>query len=337
MKLDWKALCVSCIIAVVLWYGVSGSEKVESLVELRVDYRGLPPGLLVRGGLVNKVEVRVKAPLGTLRALTSRETNVYYMDLASVQKGENLLDFDSARLPFRGNIEVLEVIPPRISVDVDVVASKKMILEAEIKGALPEDFTAQAIFSPAEVSLTGPSTLLEKLRKLRVPISLTGPVSLGQTESRRKLELPVGVESNPAEVVVSLHIGIKRKLVSVTRQVQLESSATASEIAIQPDKVAVKLAVPESQAGDAVLNSAIKAFVRMEHFRMGTYTLPVQVKMPEGAELVEVEPSQVDVSLGQRKPGAARQKTVEQSRKAPAQAKPKEAAQPRKVPAGKKR
>ena len=61
MNIRWKDLGVAFVLAVILWYGVSGSEKLETQVDVRLEYKGAPQGLVIREGLINKVEVRVRA------------------------------------------------------------------------------------------------------------------------------------------------------------------------------------------------------------------------------------------------------------------------------------
>ena len=57
----WQTLfsaLLSLVIATGLWYLVVGRDHVETQVELRVEYRGLPSGLVVGDGLINQLSVR---------------------------------------------------------------------------------------------------------------------------------------------------------------------------------------------------------------------------------------------------------------------------------------
>ena len=51
---------LSLVIATGLWYLVVGRDHVETQVELRVEYRGLPEGLIIREGMVNHISVRLR-------------------------------------------------------------------------------------------------------------------------------------------------------------------------------------------------------------------------------------------------------------------------------------
>ena len=300
MKHRWKEFTLALLMAVTLWYAVSGSEKVESLIEVRVDYRGLPNGLTVQSGLVNKINVRVRAPIGMLRSLTMQDSRPYIMDLSSVTKGENLMLIDGSQLSFRSNIEVIDITPSRILLQVDAVSSKEVPLEADIRGNLPEDYIAQVSFTPQSVTITGPSSVLESINTLTLPITLPEPVSTGITRLTQRLPLPESVDASPTEFSLGVHVGIKRKLVSVTRLVQVEAPDGFGKF-VRPDRIKIQIAVPESQAGKASADKEIRAFVNVDQAELGSYSLPVLVDLPQGMELVRIDPPNVTVTLEQKR------------------------------------
>lgn len=302
MNVRWRELIAAFLMAVILWYGLSGSEKIESQIEVRMDYRGLPPGLVVREGLVNKVNVRVRAPVGMIRSLSSRDY-AFFMDLSDIRKGENTLPISSAQLPFRSGMEVMEISPSRIVLDVDELETKIVPLEATLQGSLPLDYVVQATLAPYEVSLTGPSALLQNMHKVVVPITVESPVIPGSTDSTKILLLPEGVEATPAKATISLQVGIKRKQVTVTRAVRVDLPAKLGRF-VRPDKVRITLDIPESLAAKADTSTNIKAGVTLESMELGSYTLPVQATLPEGAELVSIDPPQVTVTVEQKQPAA---------------------------------
>ncbi len=306
MKLRWREFIVAFLMAVVLWYGVSGSEKLESHLEVRVDYRGLPQGLVVTSGQVSKVSVRVRASMGMLRSLAGRDY-AFFMDLSDVRKGENVLAVNLAYLPFRSGVEVMDVTPSRITLHVDTLESKIVPLKAEVTGDTPPDFVAHVSFTPPELTLSGPSALLEDIDDITVPVIIDGPVVPGTTESKRLVPLPDGIDASPTEVKQSIQMGIRRKLVSVTRTVQVDAPAHLGKF-VRPDKVSLAVAMPQSLAGKAASNNEIRAFVNLGTYDLGSYPLPVLVSLPEGAELVEIEPPRVTVTLEQKNQTPAKKK-----------------------------
>lgn len=303
MKLRWREILVAFLMAVSLWYGVSGSEKLESQIDVRVDYRGLPQGLVIRNGLISRVTVSVQAPGAMLRTLSARDYT-FYMDLSRVHKGQNILPINLADLPFHSGIDVLDAAPSRITLDVDTLESKMIPLVAEASGLPRGDLTAEVSFIPAAITITGASELLAPIDKLSVPVVIEEPIVPGTSMTQRLLNLPDGVYYQPTEVKIATFIDFKRKQVKVSRSVQVEVPSSLGRF-VRPDKVDIFLAMPESIADKAASNKEIRAFVNLEQYDLGSYTLPVRVSLPNGAELVGVEPPQVSVTLEQKQPNTA--------------------------------
>ncbi len=89
MAIQLKELIIAIFLAIFLWYGITGSEKVESYIDVRLDYSGVPAGLVVTEGRVNKVTVRVRASEGLLRSAYDRDRTLV-IDLSSVVKGKSV-------------------------------------------------------------------------------------------------------------------------------------------------------------------------------------------------------------------------------------------------------
>jgi hypothetical protein len=300
MKPRWKELFLAFAIAVSIWYFVSGSEKVESQIEARADYRGLPQGLIVRSGTVGRVSVRVRVSVGMRHTLASRDF-AFFVDLSSVKKGDNVLPINISSLDLPGGAEVIDVAPSRIFLEVDTLESRLVPLTAQVQGELPGDYTAETSVTPDEVKISGPSTEVKKIRRIVIPVTPDQPVTPGNSESRRPIPLPEGLDCSPSEARVGLHIGIKRKLAQTTRPVTV-SVPPQFTLFMRPDRVRLSLAVPESLAGKINDDDGIRAYVQPEGFARGFYTLPVLVSLRDGIELVRVEPATIAVSMEEKQP-----------------------------------
>ncbi|MDL2291427.1 hypothetical protein LJC09_04925, partial [Desulfovibrio sp. OttesenSCG-928-F20] len=293
-----KELIVAFLMAFVLWYGVTGSEKLESQVDVRVDYRGLPSGLVVRDGLVSKVTVRLRAPGGMLRSLAARDY-AFFLDLSRVHKGENIIAVNTNDLPFSSGVEVIDVTPSRILINADTLVNKKVPVRGAPIGKLPEDYTATLTIDPPEALISGPSALIDAMESINLRIPLDDPVVPGTSESRRVLDIPQGVDATPTEVRATLKIGIQRKQVKATRLVQVHKLPEQRGKFVRPDKVTITFNAPVSQASKMASGNAVRAFVELEKQELGSYTLPVRVALPEEAELVAIDPPQVTVTVEQ--------------------------------------
>lgn len=298
MKLRWREFLVALFMAVALWYGITGSEKIESQVKVRMEYKGAPPGLVIRSGQVNELGVRIRASTGMLRSMADRDY-VFSMDLSSLVKGLNVLPVAKSQLPFPGGVEVIEVIPSQVELNADTLETRKVPVKAEITGGIPEGRSVTAFVEPQEVTLHGPAGALGEIRAARVPIRIDPNAVLGEQVTRRPLALPESVSSSPTEVNVTLRISEKRRQVRLARTVQIEKPANL-DLGISPERVSLSVSLPASLMDKAAANPEIRVEVVLPYEEPGIYTLPVRVHLPDGMELIGVEPAQVSVTLEQR-------------------------------------
>ena len=120
---NWKYLLISLGMALLLWYTVNAREQIERVVEVRLDYKGLPEGLVVTSGQVSKITVRLRGPMELLRSLSSREL-FYALDLSGLTKGSNVVSLTSDPVPELRAIQVVEVNPPRLTLTVDEILER---------------------------------------------------------------------------------------------------------------------------------------------------------------------------------------------------------------------
>ena len=295
MNIRWKDLGIAFVLAIILWYGVSGSEKLETQVDVRLEYKGAPQGLVVREGLINKVEVRVRASAGLLRSLNKR-TYSYSLDLSSITKGRNVLPIPTNELPFWGGIEVIDVTPAVIELYADSLEKKTLPISVILRGAPPKDVTVSAQLTPDYVEVSGPSELILPLG----PINLTAatPSEFSEKPLEQKFPLPIadGVIASARETVLTLTMEADRAPVTVTRQVELLDPLINATV-VEPKSVTLSLLVPASQEKLAAKNSAIKVVLETGKTTPGNHRLPVRVLLPQGFKLVSTEPAEVLVHV----------------------------------------
>lgn len=295
----WAYFGVAFIMAVGLWYVLTVRDKVETWVDVRIEYRGLPHGLVVREGLVDKLSVRLRAALGLTRTITTRPYAVS-LDLSAVQKGTTVLHITPEILPFTDAFEVLEISPSRIAIVADALELREVPMEAAVTGHLAKDFYVRSLrITPQNAHLRGPETLVSVLERVFVPIALTEAMRPGPLEMREFVNVPDGVTVTPQQVVVDLEVGVRTKTVRVTRDVRVAAEEGVAIESIQPAKVTVSVEVPESQANDEQVLEGIIATATLpgRFIAGGELNLPVHVILPEFASLDTVEPKEITVKM----------------------------------------
>ncbi|MCC8193226.1 MAG: hypothetical protein LIP28_01075, partial [Deltaproteobacteria bacterium] len=95
----WTSACIAFCLAVTLWYAVTVRDKVETWVDVNVQFKGAPENLVISEGLINKVAVRIRVARGLSRSLTGREASMV-VDLSKITRGSNAIPITRDFLPF---------------------------------------------------------------------------------------------------------------------------------------------------------------------------------------------------------------------------------------------
>ena len=285
---------LSLVIATGLWYLVVGRDHVETQVELRVEYRGLPEGLVIREGMVNHISVRLRGSAELLRNLHSRDL-VYTVDLSGVQRGATALPLAVDAIPDFKAFEILEIMPSRLVLEADALTERVVPLENRMR-PLPEDspyIISHPILEPSFVTVKGPETQVNSLDRLFVVYDPTKNASEGPHEANVAIVAPPQVEITPPVTTLRYSLDMKTRNVTLTRDIQLDSENERCEV--RPDKASVEISVPEALVEDKDYLDAVRVIVREPvNFTPGDRTeiTPI-VMLPSGAGLVSIDPAEV--------------------------------------------
>ncbi len=288
------SVLLSLVIATGLWYLVVGRDHVETQVELRVEYRGLPEGLIIREGMVNHISVRLRGSAELLRNLHSRDL-VYTVDLSGVQRGATALPLAVDSIPDFKAFEILEIMPSRLVLEADALTERVVPLENKLL-PLPADspyVISHPILEPSFVTVKGPETQVNSLDRLIVVYDPTKNASEGPHEANVAIVAPPQVEITPPVTTLRYSLDMKTSNVSLNRDVQLEDEE--EEYAVAPSAVHVELSVPESLVEDRDYLDAVRVVVRTPpDFAPGSRleVTPV-VMLPSGAGLISIDPPSV--------------------------------------------
>lgn len=293
-----KYILLSFLLAVGLWYAVIGSAQVEAQLDLRVDYRGLPEGLTVRDGMVNKISVRLRGPAELLRGLHSRDLT-YTADLSGVQKGANVLPLNVDSLADFKAYEVVDVTPSRLVLEVDALTERVLPLEVNIT-PLPDDAPLRlthVLLEPSFVTVKGPESRVKPLEHLTVAFNPNQDMTEGARAVSVAIAGPDQVEITPPVTTLRYTLSLKTSELELRRAVQLDAEGRA-RYAVTPRTVALTVEVPEARVRDAEYQAAIRVVVRPPELATpgDRAEVPVLVVLPAGARLVRVEPSVVTIT-----------------------------------------
>ena len=293
---SWFYLFLALAVSLLLWYTVNAREQIERMVEVRLDYKGLPPGLVVLDGQLNKIQIRLRGPRELFRTMDARDLS-HTVDLASVTKGVNVLPLERQGTHGFRTYQLLEIIPPHLTLEVDTVGSKEVPVAMRLRNpsAMDEDSVLHWISTaPGTVSLKGPESVLAGIRTLIVDAQ-PGSYTEGTTQI---LEAPIltppNVEVRPSVVTAEYVVNLKRRSVTMLRQLNVEGKG--DQCTPQPSRVRLRVAVPEHRATQDGYLDQVKAMVSAADLdNHASADLPIQVHLPADARLESIAPAMARV------------------------------------------
>ncbi|MBN2141562.1 MAG: YbbR-like domain-containing protein [Desulfovibrionaceae bacterium] len=297
MKKQWQYVLLAVILAVFSWYLVSGREKVEAWVPMSVEMTSPREGLIVRDGMLTKIEVRVRGPKGLVRDLDKKKLT-YPLDVSEIQVGENVLEIQRGRMPISMAFEVMEIKPNRVVLNVDQLIIKKVPVEASFKGRVDPDFDlVETRVSPGEVELKGPKTAFKGLDRLKVQVQADFPDKPQAHSAEVSLDVPDGVECIPPQVKVELVFAPKTKEVWLKVPLKLKIDG-GWKAGLGQDSVRLLVKGPLALFRDSEFRKDIYALVRVEaDDEPGKFEMEYEVELPEGCVVVRRNPVTVEVSI----------------------------------------
>ena len=294
-RIYWRYLLVAFLLASGLWYTLNAKDQVERMVEVRLDYRGLPPNLAVTDGMLNKISVRVRGPVELLRS-GAREDPSYTVDLSGLTPGDNVIPFGYGSSPTRA-FEVLEIIPSRMVLHVEEIKEVTLPVTVRFRAAPVTSSLrlTELSVSPATVKVRGPASIVDPVKEIfaEIPADVLG-------EGKEVIEdvallAPAGVELNPRIVKVHRTLDVLRRTVTLQRDIVAEDES----VSVQPNYCTLAVSIPRSLARDANYLAQFQVSLPSDTDVPddgSSVVVPLQVSTPQGGRIVKMTPESVSLA-----------------------------------------
>jgi YbbR domain-containing protein len=289
---------LSIALAVVLWLTVSGEHVAERNLRVPLEFRNLPPQLEITGETISTVDVRLRGSSAILGRLDAGEV-VAVLDLSGGRPGPRLFHLrnDQVRTPF--GVEVAQVIPSTISLELEQAASRVVPVIPAVHGEpAPGYVVGRRTAEPATVTVVGPESHIKQLSEATTePVSVAGSkekvrdvVTVGVADAALRLQSPqsatVIVEVVPAPVERDLS-GVPIRWRNLGGGLRAQVSPLVGRVVVRGQKDAL----------DPLRPDAIDAFVDLAGLGAGRYNLRVQVDPSESFGVSTITPNVVEVTI----------------------------------------
>lgn len=232
------------ILATILWLYVMNEENppLETSLTVPLETRNLAANLLVID-LPDAIKVRVRGPRSLIAGLLPRDIKPY-VDVKDLEEGKHPLNV-AVHLP--PSLELVEVNPERVTLNLDLSAQKQMAVSLRLTGSTgPNIVVGKTGIDPAQVMVSGAKTFVDAVDRVVATVDMTGKTKEFTTEAPlvfyardgRQIER---LTAKPDRVKVStvLKQVTDKKVVEVKTLVygELPAGVTLTRISGEPGKV----------------------------------------------------------------------------------------------------
>jgi len=218
---------LSVVLAFGLWVFVTRAENPEQTRTLPIDIPvqavNVPPDIAVPRDL-QPVRVRVRVEENVIESLT-RDDFQASVDLEALTVGEYERPVDVRELTTRGNLRIVEVLPPRIPVRLEQLLSKEVSVDLDMRGTPPADFALGATEVSIDTAVvSGPQRSVGGVTVAVAPVDIEG-----RTEP---FEGAVRLEARDQQGVLVRDVEIEPRTVDV--RIEIEQRTFSRALAVSP-------------------------------------------------------------------------------------------------------
>jgi YbbR domain-containing protein len=291
-----KALKIlSLLLALALWFAVSGEERTETTLILALELTNTPPNMVITSEVPPNLQVRVIGPRSIISKL-SQTRLTQTLDLTGYKSGRHLYYFGPNSFSFPRGVQVIRISPNPINLTLVTSMTRSLPIRPVLEGQPPQGYEVLgAETRPQKVVVKGPFTELEDLRFIN-----TLPIDVSHLTERTVISTDLDFKN--------LHLSLKEP-VPILAEIDIAArplARTISGIAVvavpgpaslKPAQVTVSLKGPWRQVKDLKADD-LKATVDTQNLAPGRHRLNVSVSLPDGLSLVKVQPAAVTAVVG---------------------------------------
>lgn len=252
LRTNLTSLLTAIALAVVVWFSavMNADPNVSQALnqQIAIEFIGQDAGLKLMGEYPTQVTLTVEAPRSIWDSLNSDTTSIRaWVDLSAVGPGEHTLP---VQVQIGSNLaRKIRQDPEQINLTLETVLTQVIPVELVTSGGAPLGYEVQpALLEPQEVTVSGPSSLINRVRGVRAQLDLSGvtqtitrTLTLAAVDSAGRSVNGVSLVPSSARVVqpVTLLGGYRNVIVKLVTTGIVASGYRLSNYFVSPASVVV--------------------------------------------------------------------------------------------------
>lgn len=152
---NWVLKLLALVFACILWFFVTGEQKLERSYAVPLELKNMPAGMMVANDIPSIVDVRISGPRTLLMNLQLQDIGIA-VDLKGLEPGLITLKRLEERLNLPGPLKVTRLSPSYVDVKLERVASKNVAVKPRLNGKPATGYRVAAVnIKPPQVMIEG--------------------------------------------------------------------------------------------------------------------------------------------------------------------------------------
>ncbi len=286
---------LSLLLALALWFAVSGEVRIETGLHMAVEFVNLPAKMVITGEIPAELQVRVIGPRSIVNKL-SQGRLTQTIDLSAIKAGPHTVYLGPNSFSFPRGVAVTRIQPNPITINLASSITATLPIKPVVAGSPPEGYELRGIkVRPEQVTVSGPADELTDLKFIPThPIDvrhLTEMTVMATDLDFKNLHL-----SLKSQVPILAELDLQPKLLTRTLP-EVPVMPEPGPAILRPAQVAVTVQGPWPLVKD-LKPGDLKATVDTRSLGHGRARLNVSISLPQGVGLVRLQPVSVLCSPG---------------------------------------
>jgi YbbR domain-containing protein len=284
---------LALVIAVGLW--TAGHRDIERAVEVPVEFRNVPPDLMVLDNRVDYVVLRLTGPRTLVSTLDADDMKLS-LDLQEAKSGAASYPLSAGSFNIPRGVTVARITPPVVHLRFEPVVRRTLPVSVKLSGKPSAGYhIVQTVSQPQNISVSGPA---EEVRRLTVVETLPIDVYENRGVIKRKVRLsndgkPLTFSPDQVDVVVTIE---EEEASRDFNAVAVRAKDFNGAYTVSPSAVALRLSGAKTRL-DKLELTGDEVFLNLKGLAPGEYSLPLMINLPDGVRVVEQKPQRVRVRI----------------------------------------
>jgi YbbR domain-containing protein len=284
----------SLLLAVVLWFTVSGEERTETTINMTLELVNLHKNLMATNEVPPAIQVRVVGPRSIVNNL-SQTRLTQTLDLNGYKSGRHSFSLGPNSFSLPRGVQVVRIQPNPISLTLATTITRTLPIKPVLENNPAEGYELVGVHTrPSQVTVRGPAPELAELQFIP-----TLPIDLSFLKERTVIATDLDFKNlhlalkDTVPILADIHIGPKTMVRTFTG---IPVVTDPQEARVSPAQVTLTIQGPWPQV-NALKAEDLKARADTRNLAPGRHRLNVSVELPQGVNLVRSRPAIVTVTV----------------------------------------